>query len=178
LFLVVLSSSILLPRVLCSSRSLRASHVRYDVAPDVPTKADSYQRTPRKFSQVSECTTDAKDMGADAKGIQTRRLPTMFSAVILYVLILALPVAFLFRRRIWPTSIATTTSANDSVPAHVDPKPVKNIMQPPRQDLQPPKDDPFTLEQLKEYDGSDPEKPIYVSIKGASQELTPPFDIA
>jgi membrane-associated progesterone receptor component len=92
----------------------------------------------------------------------------MFSALI-YTLILALPVAFLFHRYFWPATIATATNTNDSAPAHVDPKPVKNIMQPPRQDLQPPKDDPFTLEQLKEYDGSDPEKPVYVSIKGASK---------
>lgn len=39
-------------------------------------------------------------------------------------------------------------------------------MQAPRDDLNPPKDDPFTLLQLKEFDGSDPSKPIYVSIKG------------
>ncbi|XP_006457619.1 hypothetical protein AGABI2DRAFT_139898 [Agaricus bisporus var. bisporus H97] len=39
-------------------------------------------------------------------------------------------------------------------------------MQPPRTDLAPPKDDPFTTEQLKEFDGSDSSKPIYVAIKG------------
>ena len=39
-------------------------------------------------------------------------------------------------------------------------------MQPARTDLAPPKDDPFTQEQLREFDGSDPEKPIYVAIKG------------
>ncbi|KZT10945.1 progesterone binding protein [Laetiporus sulphureus 93-53] len=39
-------------------------------------------------------------------------------------------------------------------------------MQPTRTDLAPPKDDPFTVEQLKQYDGSSPEKPIYVAIKG------------
>lgn len=42
------------------------------------------------------------------------------------------------------------------------------VMQPPQTDLAPPKDDPFTVEQLKQYDGSDPSKPIYVAIKGAS----------
>ncbi|EED79913.1 predicted protein, partial [Postia placenta Mad-698-R] len=30
----------------------------------------------------------------------------------------------------------------------------------------PPRDDPITLEELKQYDGSDPSKPIYVAIKG------------
>jgi membrane-associated progesterone receptor component len=39
-------------------------------------------------------------------------------------------------------------------------------MQAERADLGPPKDDPFTLEQLKAFDGSDPERPIYVAIKG------------
>ncbi|KAF7327118.1 Cytochrome B5 [Mycena kentingensis (nom. inval.)] len=46
-----------------------------------------------------------------------------------------------------------------------DAKP-KTIMQPAREDLAPPKDDPYTLEQLKEFSGADPSKPIYLSIKG------------
>jgi len=40
------------------------------------------------------------------------------------------------------------------------------IMQAPREDLPPPKDDPFTLEELKAFDGSDTSKPVYVAIKG------------
>lgn len=32
--------------------------------------------------------------------------------------------------------------------------------------LAPPKNDPFTLDQLKEFDGKDTSKPVYVSIKG------------
>ncbi|KAF8604063.1 cytochrome b5 [Ceratobasidium sp. AG-I] len=36
----------------------------------------------------------------------------------------------------------------------------------PPEPLAPPKDHPFTLEQLKEFDGSDPNKPVYVAIKG------------
>ncbi len=43
----------------------------------------------------------------------------------------------------------------------------KSVMQPPKTDLDPPRDDPFTLEQLKQFDGSDPSRPIYVAIKGA-----------
>lgn len=39
-------------------------------------------------------------------------------------------------------------------------------MQPEQTDLDPPKDDPFTQEQLKAYDGTDASKPVYVSIKG------------
>ncbi|THV06998.1 cytochrome b5 [Dendrothele bispora CBS 962.96] len=50
-------------------------------------------------------------------------------------------------------------------------------MQAPRTDLLPPKDDPFTLEQLKAYDGSDPSKPIYVSIKGTVFDVTHKADV-
>lgn len=42
----------------------------------------------------------------------------------------------------------------------------KSIMQAENPNLAPPKDDPFTLEDLKAFDGTDPSKPIYVSIKG------------
>ncbi|KAI0708911.1 progesterone binding protein [Cerioporus squamosus] len=45
-------------------------------------------------------------------------------------------------------------------------------MQPPQADLAPPKDDPFTLEQLKAFDGTDPSKPIYVAIKGTVFDVT------
>jgi len=40
------------------------------------------------------------------------------------------------------------------------------IMQPERTDVPPPKEDPFTQEALKAFDGSDPAKPVYVAIKG------------
>lgn len=50
-------------------------------------------------------------------------------------------------------------------------------MQPPRDDLDPPKDDPFTLDQLKEFDGSDNSKPIYVSIKGTVFDVTRKSDV-
>ena len=33
--------------------------------------------------------------------------------------------------------------------------------------LDPPKDDPITVEDLAQYNGTDPSKPIYVAIKGA-----------
>lgn len=49
-----------------------------------------------------------------------------------------------------------------------EPAAPKMAMSAPRTDLAPPKDDPFTLESLKAFDGSVPDKPIYVSIKGAS----------
>lgn len=44
-------------------------------------------------------------------------------------------------------------------------------MQAPRDDLAPPKEDPYTTEELKAYDGSDPTKPIYVAIKGVCRLL-------
>ncbi|KAJ7644822.1 cytochrome b5-like heme/steroid binding domain-containing protein [Roridomyces roridus] len=50
-------------------------------------------------------------------------------------------------------------------------------MQAPRDDLAPPKDDPFTLEQLREFDGSDPSKPIYVSIKGTVFDVSHKADV-
>ncbi|KAF8490370.1 cytochrome b5-like heme/steroid binding domain-containing protein [Russula emetica] len=40
------------------------------------------------------------------------------------------------------------------------------MMQPERTNLDPPKDDPFTQEQLKAYDGTDASRPVYVAIKG------------
>jgi hypothetical protein len=51
-------------------------------------------------------------------------------------------------------------------PAESPQKPLKSIMSAPRDDLAPPKDDPYTPEQLKAFDGSDTSKPIYVAIKG------------
>ena len=49
---------------------------------------------------------------------------------------------------------------------HKQPVKTMSIMQPPKEGLNPPKDDIFTKEELAKYDGSDPEKPIYVGIKG------------
>lgn len=80
----------------------------------------------------------------------------------LYSLLLALPVVYIARR----TLASATPKAMASADVKKDEEP-KTLMQPPREDLQPPKNDPITLEQLKEFDGSDPSKPIYVSIKGA-----------
>ncbi|KAL6303507.1 progesterone binding protein [Sparassis latifolia] len=45
-------------------------------------------------------------------------------------------------------------------------------MQSAKTDLAPPKDDPFTQEQLRDFDGSDPSKPIYVAIKGTVFDVT------
>lgn len=53
-----------------------------------------------------------------------------------------------------------------STPAEEPKEEEKKVMQAERTDLAPPKDDPWTQEQLKEFNGSDPNKPIYVAIKG------------
>ncbi len=47
-----------------------------------------------------------------------------------------------------------------------DEKRSTTIMQSERTDLEPPKDDPFTQEQLRAYNGTDPSKPVYLAIKG------------
>jgi membrane-associated progesterone receptor component len=79
-----------------------------------------------------------------------------------YVVVLVVPVVYLiYRRR--RSSSPTVTAV---LPAEDNKRPLKSIMQAPREDLAPPKDDPFTTEQLRQYDGSDPSKPIFVAIKG------------
>lgn len=83
----------------------------------------------------------------------------------LYALLLSLPLAFFYHRYIYSSGYPATRPENKE--AYSKDKPLKTIMQPPREDLAPPKDDPFTLEQLKEFDGSVASKPIYVAIKGA-----------
>ena len=89
----------------------------------------------------------------------------MDSVTILFALLLAIP-AILIYRSIFATQTITTPTAATSEKNEKSEEEPKTIMQPPRTDLDPPKNDPFTLEQLKEFDGSDPSKPIYVSIKG------------
>ncbi|KAJ6535785.1 hypothetical protein B0H19DRAFT_1080226 [Mycena capillaripes] len=50
-------------------------------------------------------------------------------------------------------------------------------MQAPREDLALPKNDKFTLAQLKDFDDSDPSKPIYVSLKGTLFDVATKADI-
>ncbi|KAG2342830.1 cytochrome b5 [Suillus weaverae] len=93
--------------------------------------------------------------------------------VVIYGLVLTLPLLFLIRRH-------SLSPSNQPPPVDSQPeekKSLKTIMQPPRDDLDPPKDDPFTLDQLKEFDGSDNSKPIYVSIKGTVFDVTRKSDV-
>jgi len=50
-------------------------------------------------------------------------------------------------------------------------------MSPPVSDLAPPKSDPYTLEELRRYDGTDENLPIYVSIKGTVFDVTRKRDV-
>jgi len=54
----------------------------------------------------------------------------------------------------------------EQTPAEKDPKKKLKTVMEPRADLEEPRNEPFTKEQLGEFDGSDDEKPIYVAIKG------------
>ena len=98
-----------------------------------------------------------------------KRLPrtsVMTTYTVISALLLAIPALFIYRR---VTARPSTATANDTATAAKEKteETAKTIMQAPRDDLAPPKDDPFTLEQLRAFDGSDPSKPIYVAIKGA-----------
>lgn len=75
-----------------------------------------------------------------------------------------------------PASSSGSSSSNNSTSSSDgntkdEKKEVKSVMQPPNADLQPPKDDPFTPEELQKYDGTDAEGSIYVAIKGALREF-------
>ncbi|KAJ3550052.1 hypothetical protein NMY22_g660 [Coprinellus aureogranulatus] len=79
--------------------------------------------------------------------------------LVTYGIAIVVPILFLsFRLR-------SAKSKPTPVPEESSTKPLKPIMQAPNADLAPPKDDPFTVEELAQYTGEDPSKPIYVAIK-------------
>lgn len=86
-------------------------------------------------------------------------------AQLLLLSALALPVVYILARSFLKSS-STSAVVSEEESEKSDEQP-KSVMSPENSDLAPPKDDPFTLEQLKVFDGSDPSKPIYVAIKGA-----------
>ncbi|KAF9241859.1 cytochrome b5 [Melanogaster broomeanus] len=94
-------------------------------------------------------------------------------SLFIYGLALGIPLLFLIRRRALspPQQRPAVTAQTD------DQKSLKTIMQPPRDNLDPPKSDPYKLSELAQYDGSDPSKPIYVSIKGDVFDVTRKQDV-
>lgn len=84
------------------------------------------------------------------------------SSIALYSALFAVP-AYISYRLILGTSANSPTR----VPAEDTDRELKSVMQPPRTDLEDSKDDPFTPEELRVYDGSVPGNPIYVAIKGS-----------
>ncbi|KAH6901653.1 cytochrome b5-like heme/steroid binding domain-containing protein [Coprinopsis sp. MPI-PUGE-AT-0042] len=95
------------------------------------------------------------------------------STVVIYGLAFLIPVALvLYKATSAPKSPAPTVETKEEAE-----KPLKTIMQPPVAELDPPKDDPYTVEQLKEFDGEDPSKPIYVAIKGTIFDVSRKADV-
>lgn len=81
---------------------------------------------------------------------------------LLILIILSVPILYyLYLVPSTPANPLATTS-NEKKDADEQPE---TVMQPENPELAPPRDDPFTVEQLKEFDGSDESKPIYVAIK-------------
>ena len=95
----------------------------------------------------------------------------MRSDHVLYALALVVPLAVLYQY------LKDDNKDRDTNTEEKEPEQSKNseeksasgtttIMQAERSDLPAPKDDPYTQAELKAFDGSDPDKPIYVAIKG------------
>ncbi|KAK4051205.1 hypothetical protein OIV83_003027 [Microbotryomycetes sp. JL201] len=75
-----------------------------------------------------------------------------------------------------PTPTQSTTSPKGSGSSIAES--VSSMMQPPPDlKLNPPKDDPITKEELKKYDGSNPDLGIYVAIKGTVFDVSAKKDM-
>ncbi|KAG6375527.1 cytochrome b5 [Boletus reticuloceps] len=120
---------------------------------------------------MAACTANESTAVAVLDSLQTN----MSSSYFIYALALALPLLYLLRRR---SLSPTPPPPRPPVTTQTDDKnSLKTIMQAPRNDIDTPKNDPFTLSQLAEYDGSDASKPIYVSIKGDVFDVTRKRDV-
>jgi hypothetical protein len=93
----------------------------------------------------------------------------MSSTQIVVSLALALPLLYFYSRYSSSDGDKTGTEnedkpeTDDAMSSNLIPSNTNSLAP-----LPPPKDDPFTLEQLKEFDGNDSAKPIYISIKGTT----------
>ena len=90
------------------------------------------------------------------------------TSLVVYSFLFAVPAYITYRLLSRPKDFHPSTQ----VPAEDTARPLKTVMQAARKDLAQPKDDPFTYNTLKGFDGSDPTKPIYVAIKGSCFFLT------
>ena len=111
--------------------------------------------------------------GTPRSGDPMASLPFPLSgSQVLLLSALSLPILIvlgrIFRSTASSTSIRSSSPSNDDLTEEEkEERETTSVMSPENTDLAPPRDDPFTLEQLRAFDGSNPEKPIYVSIKGA-----------
>ncbi|KAG6853038.1 hypothetical protein C0991_007331 [Blastosporella zonata] len=94
------------------------------------------------------------------------------NTLVIYGFALALPAAYLTYRHYHRPSQAVPSLAPQT-----QQKPLKSIMQAAREDLAPPKDDPYTTDELKKYDGTAPGSLIYVAIKGTIFDVTRKADV-
>ncbi|TDL24288.1 cytochrome b5 [Rickenella mellea] len=99
-------------------------------------------------------------------------LKTDVASLAFYGLLL-LPLLYVLRKYTTssPSQPSATENSNELTGSKEEEKP-KTIMSAANTSLQPPKDDEFTPERLKDYDGSQPGKPIYVAIKGTIFDVT------
>ncbi|KAI5118880.1 hypothetical protein M0805_003555 [Coniferiporia weirii] len=104
--------------------------------------------------------------------------PSLSGPQLVLLSLLSLPAAFVLKRvfATAPPSPSEDADKSEDESTGTDDK-TSSIMQAENSDLAPPRDDPFTLEQLKAFDGRDPEKPIYVSIKGDVFDVTKKKDM-
>ncbi|GAA5896857.1 hypothetical protein JCM5296_002574 [Sporobolomyces johnsonii] len=88
---------------------------------------------------------------------------------------------FYFLQQRFPTDPAAYSHDMDAVKATAADAAVKAadslVSKPDQAQLDPPKDTPFTVDELKKYDGSDKDTPIYVAIKGRIYDVSAKRDM-
>lgn len=106
---------------------------------------------------------DSRTFAGILCGVMSDDALPSFGKLALYGLTLAFPLILYYRLTAYPKPTEKPAPAPQG---DKDEKKSTTIMQPERTDLDPPKNDPFTQEQLESYDGTDTSKPVYVAIKG------------
>ncbi|THH07147.1 hypothetical protein EW145_g3589 [Phellinidium pouzarii] len=101
-------------------------------------------------------------------------LSSLTTSQLLLLSLLSLPAFYIIKRAF---SVSTAVEGADKSSADDKDAQPKSIMQPENLDLSPPSDAPYTLDALKAFDGSDPAKPIYVSIKGTVFDVSKKEDL-